>query len=47
MKRLDYPRTELNLDLLEKEMLKFSNDIRLQDDITIIEMQYLKRPEKQ
>jgi hypothetical protein len=35
------------MDLLEKEMLKFSNDIRLQDDITIIEMQYLKRPEKQ
>ena len=41
LKRLDYPRTELRMDMLEEELLKFSNDIRLQDDITIIEMRYL------
>ncbi len=26
------------MDTLEEELLKFSNDIRLQDDITIIEV---------
>jgi PAS domain S-box-containing protein len=47
LKHLDYPRTELSMDMLEEELLKFSNDIRLQDDITILEMQYLERSEKQ
>jgi serine phosphatase RsbU (regulator of sigma subunit) len=47
LKRLDYPRTELSMDMLEEELLKFSNDIRLQDDITILEMQYMKRSDKQ
>jgi hypothetical protein len=29
------------METLEEELLKFSNDIRLQDDITIIEARYL------
>ena len=40
LKRLDYPRKKLSMDLLEEELLKFSNDIRLQDDITIIEVRF-------
>lgn len=40
LKNLDYPLTKLSMDTLEKELLKFSNDIRLQDDITIIEARF-------
>ena len=38
--RLEYPQAELNLDALIEELLKFSNDIRLKDDVTIIEGLY-------
>jgi len=41
LKNLDYPKTSLSMDTLEVELLKFSNDIRLQDDITIIEARFL------
>ncbi len=37
---LDYPRNQLNMDALQEELLKFSNDIRLQDDITIMEVRF-------
>jgi len=37
---LDYPRNQLDLNELQEELLKFSNDIRLQDDITIIEARF-------
>jgi len=37
LKSLDYPRAPISMGALEEELLKFSNDIRLQDDITIIE----------
>lgn len=40
LKDLDYPRTPLCMDILEKKLLTFSNDIRLQDDITIIDARY-------
>jgi serine phosphatase RsbU (regulator of sigma subunit) len=40
LKNLDYPKVQLSMDVLEKELLKFSNDIRLEDDITIIEVRY-------
>ena len=40
LKSLDYPRTQLSMDVLEEALLKFSNDIRLQDDITIIEVRF-------
>ena len=38
---LNYPREPLNMTALEEALLKFSNDIRLQDDITIIEARFL------
>jgi sigma-B regulation protein RsbU (phosphoserine phosphatase) len=37
---LNYPREPLKMKALELALLKFSNDIRLQDDITIIEARY-------
>ncbi len=40
LKSLDYPRKKLSMDFLEEELLKFSNDIRLQGDITIIEVRF-------
>jgi hypothetical protein len=30
------------METLEEELLKFSNDIRLQDDITVIEARYFE-----
>jgi PAS domain S-box-containing protein len=40
LQNLNYPDTPLRMDALEKQLLKFSNDIRLQDDITIIEARF-------
>jgi PAS domain S-box-containing protein len=40
LKNLNYPDTPLSMEALEKQLLKFSNDIRLQDDITIIEARF-------
>jgi sigma-B regulation protein RsbU (phosphoserine phosphatase) len=40
LKGLDYPKTPLNMEAFEEQLLKYSNDIRLQDDITIIETRY-------
>ena len=37
---LNYPREPLKMKALELALLKFSNEIRLQDDITIIEARY-------
>jgi len=37
---LDYPQNQLDMEELQEELLKFSNDIRLQDDITIIEVRF-------
>jgi sigma-B regulation protein RsbU (phosphoserine phosphatase) len=41
LKNLDYPQVELSMDALEEQLLKFSNDIRLQDDVSIIEIRFL------
>jgi len=41
LSKLDYPRRALRLDVLEEELLKFSNEIRLKDDVTIIEIKWL------
>jgi PAS domain S-box-containing protein len=41
LQSLDYPQTPLNMGALAEELLKFSNEIRLQDDIAIIEMRFL------
>lgn len=43
LKSLDYPQVQLNMGALEEELLKFSNDIRLQDDITIMEVRFFGR----
>ena len=32
LKNLNYPETPLRMNALEKQLLKFSNDIRPQDD---------------
>ena len=41
LKSLDYPKVPLSMNTLEEKLLIFSNDIRLQDDITVIEVRYL------
>jgi sigma-B regulation protein RsbU (phosphoserine phosphatase) len=40
LKTLDDPHRELNLERLEEELLKYSNAIRLQDDLTMILIAY-------
>jgi serine phosphatase RsbU (regulator of sigma subunit) len=40
LKLLGYPRRELRLERLEEELLKYSNAIRLQDDLTIVLLEY-------
>lgn len=42
LKELNYPREPLNMAALELALLKFSNDIRLQDDVTILEARFLQ-----
>jgi hypothetical protein len=37
---LNYPWEPLKMEALELALLKFSNEIRLRDDITIIEARY-------
>ena len=37
---LDYPQNQLNMDGLQEELSRFSNEIRLQDDITVIEVRF-------
>ena len=41
LKDLNYPQAPLNMAALEEALLKFSNDIRLQDDITILEARFM------
>ena len=38
--RLPHEVAVVRMETLEEELLKFSNDIRLPDDITIIEVRY-------
>jgi phosphoserine phosphatase RsbU/P len=40
LKEMGYPRTPLSMPALEERHLKFSNAIRLEDDVTIIEARY-------
>jgi serine phosphatase RsbU (regulator of sigma subunit) len=37
LQEMDYPRTPLSMPALEERLLKFSNAIRMPDDLTIIE----------
>lgn len=41
LQALNYPEKPLRMAALEEQLLKFSNEIRLQDDITIIEARFL------
>lgn len=38
LKQMDYPKVPLNYTELEKHLLAFSNGIRLDDDVTVIEL---------
>jgi PAS domain S-box-containing protein len=42
LKQLDYPATRLDMHRLEEKLLMFSNEIRLQDDLTILEIGFQK-----
>jgi PAS domain S-box-containing protein len=38
LKKQGYPQTDIQMDALEEELLKYSNEIRLGDDLTFIEI---------
>ena len=38
LKQQGYPQTEIRMDALEEELLKWSNAIRLKDDLTLMEI---------
>jgi hypothetical protein len=40
LKSLDSPKVSLSMQTLEEKLLMFSNDIRLKDDVTVIEARY-------
>jgi hypothetical protein len=40
LREMDYPGAPLSMAALEERLLKFSNAIRLSDDVTIIEARY-------
>ncbi len=40
LQRLDYPAVALRRESLEEELLRFSNRIRLDDDVTLIEVRF-------
>ncbi|MHC4616838.1 MAG: PP2C family protein-serine/threonine phosphatase [Planctomycetota bacterium] len=40
LRKQGYPQTSIRMDALEKELLKYSNAIRLGDDLTIIEIRF-------
>lgn len=41
LKELNYPQTDLRMERIEEEILKFSNAIRLPDDLTMILLEYV------
>jgi hypothetical protein len=38
--QLGYPRTALDINAVEEQLLKYSNNIRLDDDVTAIEVRF-------
>jgi PAS domain S-box-containing protein len=40
LRKIGYPETSIRMDELEKELLKYSNAIRLEDDLTLIEIRF-------
>jgi len=46
LKSHDYPQSPLQMEILEEALLKYSNSIRLDDDLTIIEIRFQKNESK-
>ena len=46
LKSQDYPKSPLQMETLEEELLKYSNSIRLEDDLTIIEIRFQRNENK-
>ncbi len=40
LKALGYPRAELQMEVLEERLLRYSNAIRLEDDLTLLEVRF-------
>ena len=38
LKKQGYPTSDIQMDALEEELLKYSNEIRLGDDLTLVEI---------
>jgi len=41
LKHLEYPRREIDITALERELLTYSNSVRLEDDLTLIDIGFL------
>jgi len=41
LNKLDYPRSPLQIETLQKELLNYSDGIRLEDDLTLLEVRFL------
>jgi serine phosphatase RsbU (regulator of sigma subunit) len=41
LEKQGYPQANIQMDALEEELLKYSNEIRLGDDLTLIEIRLL------
>lgn len=46
LKSQDYPRSHLSMEALEEALLKYSNAIRMEDDLTIIEIRFQRNENK-
>lgn len=42
LKKQGYPNSDIDMDALEEELLKYSNSIRLEDDLTLMEVRFAK-----
>lgn len=40
LKKQGYPQADIQMDALEEELLKHSNGIRVDDDLTLIEIRF-------
>jgi phosphoserine phosphatase RsbU/P len=40
LKKLSYPAAEIQVAAIEEELLKYSNTVRLEDDLTLVEMRF-------
>ena len=43
LRKQDYPKSKIQTNILEKDLLKYSNSICLEDDLTIIEVRFQKK----